>query len=616
MLRRAMLVIACLGFAWAVMLQIAGGFDATVLGLRIRSNNPYRVALIATLALVVFFVAGGRLSLPWRPVLQRIRRAGIVIAERPGWIAAALAAVTMTVGLLYSTRTAGASDVYGYMSQADLWLEGRLKVPQPWAADVPWPDKVWSFSPLGYRPAPGANEWAIVPTYSPGLPLLLAVAKRVAGQCGLLAVVPLLGGVAVLVTYGLGRRLGSPLAGLIAAWLLATSPAVLGVLMDPLSDVPAMAVWTLAFYCVLGRGWASALAAGLLASLAILIRPNLVVLAGPLGLWWFLRRDLATPGGWQWQTRVARAALYALGVLPSVVAVALLNNYLFGAPLASGYGQLGDLFAWTRVLPNLGSYVRWYADSQTPIALLGLAALAVPSRRLWPAAPDRSVFLVIGLYVATLWAQYASYLSFDSWGYLRFLLPSWPLLMLGTASALLAAARLTRFGAALVAIAIIAVGARQLSFAKRHGVFDQRQAARHDLIIGPLVRAHTEENSVVVALQRSGSLRYYGGRVTLRYDYLPRETLDRDVTWLKARGVGVYALLDEREIAEFRDRFSGQQTLAALDRPVLIYQPGSLVLFDLTRPPDASAFPVLVTKVPAEAPDCVPPASTPSLVLR
>jgi hypothetical protein len=42
-----------------------------------------------------------------------------------------------------------------------------------------------------------------------------------------------------LVTFAIGRRLGSPAIGLAAAWLVATSPAFLAMLVSPMSDVPA-----------------------------------------------------------------------------------------------------------------------------------------------------------------------------------------------------------------------------------------------------------------------------------------------------------------------------------------------------------------------------------------
>ena len=97
------------------------------------------------------------------------------------------------------------------MSQADLWVERDLRIEQPWVADLPWPNANWTAAPLGYRPVEYEESLAIVPTYSPGLPLLMAGAKSVFGHGALFWIVPLSGAVLVLATYGIGRRLGAPL---------------------------------------------------------------------------------------------------------------------------------------------------------------------------------------------------------------------------------------------------------------------------------------------------------------------------------------------------------------------------------------------------------------------
>ena len=66
------------------------------------------------------------------------------------------------------------------------------------------------------------------------------------------------------------------------------------------------------------------------------------------------------------------------------------------------------------------------------MVLLGLAALFVPLKSVWPAARDRAVFPMLGAFVLAVWVLYCFYLHFDEWWYLRFLLPVWPLLMAGT----------------------------------------------------------------------------------------------------------------------------------------------------------------------------------------
>ena len=341
MLRRSLFWVGTAALLWIVVLLTVGGFDVTLFGLQIRSHNPRPIALVALLAWAGFFAAGGRIRIHPPSVWSGVVGAYDRVAARPAWIAAALAAATMAVSLAYSTRTAGASDIYGYMSQADLWLAGQLKIPQPWMAEVPWPEKVWSFSPYGYRPAPD-GEWAIVPTYSPGLPVLLAGAKAVAGQCGLFFVVPLCGAIAVFGTYVLGRKLGSAAIGVIAAALLAASPAALGVMMDPLSDVPAMAVWTLALIALLNRGWLAAL----LSRTALVARDSDPAQSRrprrPHGRLVSHSRSpergaRSQPWRWRWPRR-RDAAMFSLGVVPGVLAIALLNNLLFGSPLTSGTG--------------------------------------------------------------------------------------------------------------------------------------------------------------------------------------------------------------------------------------------------------------------------------------
>jgi hypothetical protein len=332
-----------------------------------------------------------------------------------------------------------------------------------------------------------------------------------------------------------------------------------------------------------------------------------------MAVWFFVRR---APASARLRSRLLPAAVFGLGVLPGVAGVALINNYLYGSPANSGYGTLAEQFALSRVLPNLWRYLSWFVETQTPIALLGIVAIAVPVRRLWPNA-DRAVFVVIGLFVVVLWAEYCAYLEFESWGYLRFLLPSWPFFMLGLAAVFVAAGRWARHEVRwIVGALVIALGVWGLHFAERNGGFNQRQAARHEAPIGRLVRAHTDENSVVLALGRSGSLRYYAGRTTLRYDILEPDWLDRAVAWLTERGVHVYAVLDPRHVAECRRRFAGQQVLSALDRPVLVYEPAETALFDLSTPPAAGSKPIVITRAFEDVPGCDPPLPLAPLVLR
>jgi hypothetical protein len=392
---------------------------------------------------------------------------------------------------------------------------------------------------------------------------------------------------------------------------------VLEVSFESLTDVPVMAAWAAAFYFLFGETTWSALLAGLCTSLAILIRPNLVPLAVPLFAWFFLRatsfgRGVSVTSGRSRGVsgRFLCAIVFAFGVQPGIVSVAAINRSLYGSPLSSGYGSLTDAFGWAHVGPNLVRFFSWIVETQTPLALLGLAALAVPLRRVWPGVRDRAVFAVIGAFVAILWGQYSAYLVFDSAGYLRFLLPSWPFMAIGLGAVLIAIAALT--GAPLrgaVAVAVVVLGLWHLHVARARDVFEQRQAARHEAPIGRIVRAHTEENSVILAVHRSGSLRYYSGRVTMRFDMLAPDWLDRAVAWFGERGVRVYAVVDERERQEARDRFSGQRTALGFDRPAVMYEPAGTGLYNLSGSPAASGSPLLIKEALPDLSGCDPPVT-------
>ncbi len=463
------------------------------------------------------------------------------------------------------------------------------------------------------RPPIGNDEWSVVPTYSPGLPILLAAAKWIGGQCAMFGVVPFLAGLTVLATYGIGRRLHSPSAGLIAAWLVGTSPITLSSSLEPLTDVPVTAMWTLVIYFVLGSSIVSAAAAGMSAGLAILIRPNLVPLAVPLGLWLLCRRDVAGPFV---RTRLVPSAAFAVTTALGVAAVAAINQHLYGSATTSGYGRLEDQVALTRMLPNLQRYTSWFIETHTVVPLLGLIALAAPLRRFWPRVADRTIFAALGSMIVLLWGFYCAYLEFESWGYLRFLLPSWPLIMTGLGGLAVWVGTFGRATQWITGLAIVALGLSNAIEASRRDVFDQRQAARHDAPIGRLVTTHTPPNSVLLTFERSGSMRYYGGRVTLRYDLLDPAWLDRAVAWLTTRGVRVYAVLDRRQAAEAKARFSTQHTATAFDRPFLIYEPAGTALFDLSQRREPALPPTVITDPFPDAPHCDPPVPLLPLVLK
>ena len=539
-------------------------------------------------------------------------------------LAWAIAVTAIVAGIKLGARAAAGADSYGYISEADLWLQGRPWILQPFVDRIPWSDR-WTFTPLGYKPAPErwsvappvahppVDRGAIVPSYSAGLPLLMAVAKAVAGQCAIFWIVPLFGGVLILATYALGARAGSPAAGLAGAWLTATSPTFVVSLLAPMSDIPAAAAWAVAWWCLLGRTVASAVGAGAALALAIVVRPNLAPLTAAVAIYLALRvRRVEAPDR---RRQIRRGVVVAAGVAVGVLITSAINWVLYGSPLSSGYGPLRDQFHAANVMPNVANYGRWFVEEHTIVPLIGaIVAIVLAALRRLPQTIDRDAVVAAAVFTAGLWANYVFYLIFESSSYLRFVLPSWPFVMIGAALAAQAVVGAFHGRAATVAAAIAIVGgaslgARGVYRAAGAGAFDQRESESRYILAGKWVRLLTPPNSVVMAMQHSGSLRYYGGRVTMRYDTVDRDVLDRRIQWFSDRGIRTFAVLDDWEVDVFKARFGRQGNGLA---NALVRLP-NIRVFDLNE--SATTQGGWSTVPAASEPLCVPPQPQPTLRL-
>ena len=121
------------------------------------------------------------------------------------------------------------------------------------STDVPLPSQ-------GKAPTAAGAQ---VPTYAPGLPLLMAVPHLIAGINGASAVVIASAVIAIICTGVIAAHLGGSIAGIIAASLIAFTPVFIYQSIQPMSDVPVTAAWMLCFALLLAgkqsaSGWACA----------------------------------------------------------------------------------------------------------------------------------------------------------------------------------------------------------------------------------------------------------------------------------------------------------------------------------------------------------------------
>jgi hypothetical protein len=552
-------------------------FDYRLGFLRLTARNPSRSVAVAVLAVGLYLLLYGRAL--WRARQDWLTKYG----RMAGGL---LSVAALAVALRWATYAATWADPSGYVSQADLWLQGNLRIAQGWAGQFDWPRVDWVFAPLGYRP--GTEPHTIVPTYAAGVPLLMALAKVLLGARGPYIVVPVLGALGVGLTHRLGRRLLGEAEGLVAAALLATSPVFLTHVMFPMSDVAAMTLWTLSAVLLFGTRSVSLLLAGLAGSMAILIRPNLAPVAVALALALACR---TRPGGFNLRAAASDVLVFFAGLVPGTASVAALHEYLYGGLLQSGYGNAASLYNLSSGTKNLSLYVGWIWATNGILALLIPLGLLLPG--VLTLVPRREAtggispkVLVLGT-TAAVWLCYLFYYSFDTAFFLRFLLPAWPMMTVAMAGALAWLSRLApaRWQPPLVIALGLAVAGVQWRAAVDLGAFRWQESEQRYVQVARGVASVTRANAMIFSMQHSGSIRYYAHRPTLRYDELAPGYLDKAIADLEAKGYHPYAVLEDFEADVFRERFSSSRFGQLRQLPMPAGMPVRALMFDLLEAP-------------------------------
>ena len=537
-----------------------GGFAVQLAGVRVSARSPLAPALIAlSLAVLAAMAAGGRAHAAavasWvihSPASARV-------------FAAALAVIATLTGIGSGVDVAGSADASGYVAEARMLASGRLFREEPLALATTPPLGGAVVTPLGFRAVVSQPERQ-VPTYAPGLPIAMAIAQRVAGTAGPFLVVPVAGGLLVWLVFVLGRQLGSSSGGLAAAAIVASMPVLLFQLLQPMSDVPVAMAWVTAVVCgISGRGMAS----GLATALAVMIRPNLAPLALPVACLAFAAGD-----------RRRFATRWAAGVAPGVALVAALHTIWYGAPWRSGYGSAGELFSAANVIPNVSLYATWLIGSAPSAALLLVAAFAAVL-----ASGSFVARVIVSMGVLNI-ALYLPYATFESWHYLRFMLPALCLLLPVGAAFVARHTRRPTIGAALAA-GVLLLAVWQLRIADELEVFRLRATERRYALAATWVADHSQPSAVIVTAQQSGNIALNAERSVLRWDLLQPGTLDTAIDLVQASGRQAWLLVEAWEQPLLRERHGGRY--GALDWPpaasisttvpVALYRPGDRAAF-------------------------------------
>ena len=514
----------------AVILAVSGGFRTTVGGFRISARSPLAASIAALIAGGAWFALARR----DRALAADLEGAWRAMERNASRLVGVVALISAILASTFATRSAAGADASGYLSQAALWSDGAWIVADP-LADILGRSDSWLTTPLGWRPAGSASQ---VPTYPPGLPLLMAIPHAMAGIQGANAVVI---GFAAIAVWATGMLAGG-VGGIIAAILIAFSPVFLYQSFQPMSDVPVTAAWMACFLLVTHDRWS--LWAGAACAVAILVRPNLAPLAiVPLIL-------------------AKKRFTFALPVMTAGAFIAFMQWLWYGSPLRSGYGNAEELFAVSNIGPNAIRYLRWLIAT-APVLLVALFGWWRSSQ-----APSRKP-RALGVFAVLVILSYLVYAVFDHWSYLRFLLPAMAVF------AIFAAIELRtwierwpvphRFP--VFVVLILGVTAYSLFVARTLDTFGLGDQLRRVEQAAAFIDRSTPHEAVLIAGEQSGSMRYYTGRSILRWEAATPDQLSNAITTLAQRPL--YVVLDAWENEPFSAKFKGLPAVA-LDWPPLV----------------------------------------------
>ena len=564
-IRLAILAVAIALFLWGLVIVFGDGFIIhTSLG-TFSSRRPSRPFLAAA-ALVILVVASLRENV--REDLRKLAR-----IPWPRVIATATPIAAFLIGVHYSAFLGAGPDSSGYVSQAHRWVKGDLRSPIPeWAARGTFGGALWAAAPVGYTLA--ADRQSYVPVYSPGVPLIMSGFERAGGPDAVFYVVPLFGALLVWGAYLLGRQLADEWAGAIGAALMLVSPAFLWVLIEPMSDVPVAASWTMALvFASRADTTIEAFASGIASGIAILMRPNIAPLAV------FPAVLLLLSG----RRRLRDIVLFGIPVVSAALAIATINARWYGSPLTSGYGPIDEIYSSGRIGPNLRQYVGWLSDTQTPLFFVWVAAPFVVK------AYDGGRRFVLLLYPLAVLAMYVAYLNFTSgdWGTLRFLLPAYPVMLASLAATLVIVARRAPHGgravAAVAAVTIVLL-VHEWRFASDAGVFRGQARGERFARAVYFTRTALPLNAIVFSDAYSGTLAFYAQRDVLRWMWIQPGYLDPALVELTKQGHHPYFVGDPFEVGAFKRYFDGSEAVTRLDGQLLPIVGESFVVADLTPP--------------------------------
>jgi len=330
--------------------------------------------------------------------------------------------------------------------------------------------------------------------------------------------------------------------------------------IQPMSDVVAT-FWALAaVLCAIKARrrllWAAA--SGAAVGIAVLVRPTSILLVVPLAL--------ALP------LSIRAISLFIGGGVPFAAALAVYDLRCYGDVLQSGYGKAGarEAIALRNFSPRLRHYGGWISSTVTPLAPMAWLSLLFDRKPAWR---DRVLLLA---WFGSFFLFYCLYEPYDSFSFVRFLLPAAPGLFLGAVLAvhdlgerLAAPHRVTGLASIALLLLVLLVEGHAV---QKVGILGTAEGESIYPRICAWAARILPADAVVLSMSASGALEYYTSLSYGRYDWIQSEQFPQLRASFERRGGCLYALLFPSEVEDFVKRLPGRWKKLGVLRDITLWE--------------------------------------------
>ncbi len=302
--------------------------------------------------------------------------------------------------------------------------------------------------------------------------------------------------------------------------------------------------------------WAAV--SGAAVGISVLVRPTSVLLVVPLAF--------ALP------LSVKAISLFLGGGIPFAAALAAYNLRCYSGVLQSGYGKTGvrEAIALHNFSPRLRHYGGWIFRTVTPLVPLAWLGLLFDRKPVWR---DRALLLS---WFGSFFLFYCLYEPYDSFSFVRFLLPAAPGLFLG--AILLVHDLAERLARPLVTVPasialLLLVLFVECRAVQEVGILGTAEGESIYPRICAWAARSLPADAIVLSMAASGALEYYTSLSYARYDWIQREQFPQLRASLERRGGRrLYALLFPFEVEDFVKRLPGRWKKLGVLRDVTLWK--------------------------------------------